>query len=148
MKKIKDPSIATEKYDHRMNFKEPVSYNKWVEYIENNKDYFVWTEDTEKGKKISANIDQISEVIREGVLRTLNKRQACAEYNERKGYHEVLVTYIDKFGKISTTFMKRINRKHLQILLDMATYLDALLLNNGRQIINQDIIDLKYPPKS
>ena len=30
-------------------------YGKWVEFIENHKEFFIWYEDTEQGKKIIKN---------------------------------------------------------------------------------------------
>lgn len=141
LKSIKDPSIAKEKYDFRLQIKEPVSYEKWVEFIESRPDYFTWLENTEKGKKTLSNLDQIPEPFREGVLKGHNKSQACAEFNIKKGHHEVLVDFIEKYGKVSTTFMKPVTRQHLEILLEMADHMEAYLLNNGDEVIDKQTLD-------
>lgn len=141
IKNIKDPSIAKEKYDYRLNIKEHVSYDKWVEFINYKNDYFTWLEDTEEGKKTLENIDKIQIAFKEGILKGHNKQKACAEFNFKKGYYEVIVQYNEKYGHISTTFMKPVNEKHIRILLDMAKNLNAYLLNNGNEIIEESILE-------
>lgn len=141
LKNIKDPWIAKEKFSNISHTKPSLSYEKWVEFIEMNGEYFDWLENTEKGKKTLANIDQIPESFRKKTLEGLSKKQACAEFNSKKGYHEVVLQYNDRLCVIGTTFMKPITIKHLRILLDMATYLDAYLLNNGTEIIDEKVIN-------
>ncbi len=139
--KISDPTIAKDKYSNRRNLTKRVSYEKWVEFIESHQDYFTWLEDTQEGKQTLANLHQVPESFRNGILRSHNKNRAFAEFNEKKGYYEIYVDFIERFGTISTTFQKPVNKNHLRILFEMANYLDAYLLNNGTEIIDEGFLD-------
>ena len=136
-KKISDPWIAKEKFNNISKVKEKLSKETWVEFINNNTDYFIWLENTERGKKTLANLDKIPESFKNGVLRNHDKQEACAEFNQKKGYHEVVVQFNERLGVIGTTIQKPITKAHLRMLLDMANHLDAYLLNNGTEIIDE-----------
>ena len=141
LKRIIDPSIAKEQYEQTYHITNKLSYEKWVEYIETYKDYYVWYEDTSDGIHLKNNINKVPENFREGILLKLNKQQALAEYSEKKGYYCVIIDFHRDYGKISTTFQKKITKKHLYRLLEMANYLDALLLNNGTEVIDEKTIE-------
>ncbi|MDX8363034.1 hypothetical protein [Cytobacillus sp. IB215316] len=132
---IIDPTIAKEKYNNINHLTNKVDWQLWVNFINKHSDYFIWSEETEKGKQTIANLDKVPEHFREKLLEGHNKRKAYAEYNQKKGYYEIVVQYNKEYGVISTTFMKPIREYHFQILLDMSKYLDAYLLNNGGQIL-------------
>lgn len=134
-------SIAKESYNYSDEVKRKLPYEKWVEYISNHLDYYEWLEDTNKGKERLSNIDKIPEAFRNGVLEQLSKSQALAEFNEKKGWHEIVIDFHRDIGVIKTAFMKRITKVHLRRLLDMANYLDAYLLNNGNEIIDEKFIE-------
>jgi hypothetical protein len=70
-----------------------------------------------------------------------HKVRVLAEFNVKKGWHEVDLAFHGDFGIITTTFQKSITKEHLRRLLDMATYLDAYLLNNGNEIIDEKVIE-------
>ncbi len=137
---IKDPWISKEKFDYVLNVKNRVSREKWIEFINMNNDYFTWVEDTQEGRRTLENIDNVPENFREGELIRLNKSQALAEYNQAKKYFEVVIDFNNKIGIISTTFTKPINRNQIVLLLRMANYLDAFLLNNGTQVIDEKLL--------
>lgn len=141
MKKIKDPWIAKQKFNNINKIEKKLDYRKWVEFIENHKDYFIWYEDTEDGKKVKENINEFPNWAKEKILRNLNKTDSYAEFNNKKGYYEIRICFNEELNVISTTFQKKITIKHLKILLEMATHLDALLLNNGTQIIDEEVIE-------
>jgi len=134
-------SIAKEKYQFSTGIKSKVSKKKWIEFIEMNSGYFTWLEDTKAGKDTLSTLDKVPESFREGVLKGHFKSQACAEFNAKKKYYEVIVDFIDDYGKVATTIMKPITKAHLRRLLDMANYLDAYLLNNGNEIIDDKFIE-------
>jgi hypothetical protein len=105
-------------------------------------DYYTWYENTKDGIYMKNNINEIPENFREKVLNGLNKKEVLSEFNDKKGYYEIVVNYNIELGIISTTFMKRIKKEHLERLLDMANYLDAYLLNrNGKTIIDEKLIE-------
>lgn len=149
-KDIRDLSIAKEPYTNRSKIKNKLSRDKWIEFIERNQEYFTWLENTEKGKQTLSNLEAVPESFREAVVKGHFKTQACAEFNSGKGYYEILIEFIDKYGTISTTFIKPIDKAHLHILFNMAEYLDALLLNNGTQVIDRSFIekDWNTPPQN
>lgn len=140
IKNIKDPYIAKERFDFINKIQNKIDYDKWVEFIEMNLDYFTWLENTDKGKRTLSSINKYPESFREGLLTSHNKRQALAEFNSKKGYYEVLLNF-SGYGLITTTFMKKITENHLRILIDMSKYVDGYLLNNGKQIIDNTILD-------
>jgi len=139
--RIKDPCIAKEKYDNILHIISKLPYNEWVEYINMNQDYYTWYENTEDGIYSKNHIDEYPKWSQEKVSYSLNKTKVLAEFNKKKGYYEIVVQYIDKLNVIGTTFMKPIKKEHLIKLLDMANYLDALLLNHGDEIIDEKVIE-------
>lgn len=140
LRDIKDPTIAKEKYKWSHQVQNKLDYDKWVEFIEKNKDYFTWDEDTPDGIHLRQNLDKVPEWAREGISNSA-KVKALAELNTNKGWHEIVVDFHKDFGIVKTTFMKKITKAHLCRLLEMANYLDAYLLNNGNEIIDEKFIE-------
>lgn len=141
LRQIKDPWIAKEKFDYIGNVKQKLPQAKWAEFVDRNSDYYIWIENTDEGKNTLANIDKIPVDFREGILKGHNKSKAYAEFNPKKKFHEVIVAFNPDLGVIGTTFQKPITKAHLRRLLDMANYLDAYLLNNGNEIIDEQFIE-------
>jgi predicted Ser/Thr protein kinase len=71
----------------------------------------------------------------------LNKHKVFAEFNKKRGWYEIVIGFNDELNVIGTTFMKPIKKEHLKRLLEMASYLDALLLNHGDEIIDENVIE-------
>jgi hypothetical protein len=140
LKGVKDPSIAKEKYEQARFVQNKLSYEKWTEYIDNHQDYFIWEDDTPDGIYRRTHIDEYPEWFREGILNS-HKVRVYAEYNKKKGWHEIDLAFHRDYGIITATFQKRIKKEHLRRLLDMANYLDAYLLNNGKTIIDEKVIE-------
>ena len=138
---VKDPWIAKETFNFVFEITKKLNYDLWVEFVTNNNHYFEWKEDTESGVELLKNVGLFSDEFRQSILGGLNKTQACAEFNIHKGYYEVIFTFNKQFGIISTTFQKKIKPHQLRMLLDMANYLDAYLLNNGTEIIDEKYIE-------
>ena len=141
LRQIKDPWIAKEKFDYVGNVKQKLSQEKWAEFMHKNLDYYIWLENTEEGKETLANIDKVPIDFRESILKGHNKSKAYAEFNTKKKYYEVIVAFNPDLGVIGTTFQKPITKAHLRRLLDMANYLNAYLLNNGNEIIDENVIE-------
>lgn len=133
-------NIAKSKFKCAKERIEELDHSKWIEFIESHKDYFIWYEDTEDGIYRKNNMDKVPDWARLGVKRQLNRTDVNAEYNNKKGYYEVRVCFgVD--GIIYITFQKKITYKHLEMFLDMANHLDALLLKNGNEIIDTKFIE-------
>jgi hypothetical protein len=137
--KIKDPSIAKETYEQARFVQNKLSYEKWVEYIDAHQDYYTWEDDTPDWIHLIENINKVPEWAREGILNS-HKVRVLAEYNKKKGWHEIDLAFHRDLGIITTTFQKSITQEHLKRLLDLANYLDAYLLNNGNEIIDEKVI--------
>jgi hypothetical protein len=142
MKKIKDPWIAKEKFKYISDVKEKLSHEKWVEYIDAHKDYYLWFEETELGIDLSNKLRTEPEVSRLDFSKELNKTIAKAEYNEKKGNFDVILTFSHEYGTIGSTFNKKISNQHIVRLIDLAKFLDAYVLNNGKQIIDETFLEL------
>ena len=142
IKKIKYLDIAKNKINFAVdNNNEELDYSKWVEYIMQYSDYFTWREDTEDGKQTLAEIDKVPENFRERVLGGLNKCCCYADYNNKKGYYDVSVGFLSEYNRISINFERPLIVNDLKRFLDMANHLDALLLINGKTIIDEKLIE-------
>lgn len=140
MIKITDLDIAKESFEYVHNIKNKLCYNEYVDFIDKHLDYFTWEEDTEEGKFTLTNIDKIPESFREGVLLSHSKQKANAEFNDKKEYYEVSVNFNRDIGIITINFDKRALKHHLKIFIEMANYLDALLLVDGTKVINEETL--------
>ncbi|WP_077399065.1 hypothetical protein [Cellulophaga omnivescoria] len=138
--KISDPWISKEKFKNISKIKEKISYDAYIEFIDTHQDYFTWEEETEQGKNTLKNLDEIPKAFRDGILKSHSKQKANAEFNLKKRYYEVVVQFNEELGVIRTTFQKKIKKHHLELLLEMANYLDALLLVDGTKIINKETL--------
>jgi hypothetical protein len=141
LKKIKNLDIAKRQFDFATENTQELDYSKWVEFIMNHVDYYVWKEDTIEGKEILSNVDKIPESFRTRVLKAYNKRTACAEFDTKKGLYNVLVTFRSEYNRIGITFEKIPTIGDIKIFLKMANHLDAFLLNNGTEIIDEGIVE-------
>ncbi|HEY9007345.1 MAG TPA: hypothetical protein VIM75_14490 [Ohtaekwangia sp.] len=56
LKKIRDLDIAKNKVDFVNENNEQLDYLRWIDYIENHSEYFIWIENTVEGKETLANI--------------------------------------------------------------------------------------------
>nr|WP_311521604.1 hypothetical protein [uncultured Porphyromonas sp.] len=104
-----------------------ISYRKWVDYIEQNREYFIWYENTTKGQTIQKKVDEFSEDIRPAILYMLNKSNVYCTNKLSKNYWDCVVTYINS-GEFSVSLEKRISKKIAAKLLEMAEYLDAKIV--------------------
>ena len=59
----------------------------------------------------------------------------------KKKYYEIRICFIEELNVISITSQKRITLKHLKMLLNMSNYLEALLLIDGKTVIDEQFIE-------
>ena len=114
--------------------------NKWEHYININTD-FVWYEDTEKGKNILKNIDSIPNDFRDSFLSLFNHTSCFYNYNNKKNCYNVGLIFHKELKRITTYFERKIEKLDLELLFSMANYLDALLLIDGKTVIDQQFIE-------
>ena len=112
------------------------------EYINSHKTIFLWKEETELGKSTALRIETYDKKDRVILLKTLKQYQAFAFYKKIKGYYELDVCWNEQFGHIMVNFNNsRVTIQALEILLEMATYCDAMLLVNGKKEITKEFIE-------
>ena len=114
--------------------------NKWEHYININTD-FVWYEDTEKGKNILKNIDSIPNDFRDSFLSLFNHTSCFYNYNNKKNCYNVGLIFHKELKRITIYFERKIEKLDLELLFSMANYLEALLLIDGKTVIDQQFIE-------
>jgi hypothetical protein len=142
LKKIKDLDIAKNQFDFLKDIKKPLDYSKWVQYINNNPDIFIWYEDTPDGIDAKQNIDKIPDKFKECTMALLNKVRCFTDFNKKKNIYNMSFGCSKNNNEtVAISFNKVPTIKDLKLCLDMANYLDAYLLHNGKTIIDEKIIE-------
>jgi hypothetical protein len=141
LKKTRDLDIAKEKFNLSSEIINCIDYDKWVEHIDNNNDVFTWFEQTKDGKKIIEKLDTIPDDFKNSFLSLLNKVRCFTAYNFKKNIYEISVGYSKASEKISISFERPPSLEDLKIFLEMAKHLDALLLKDGKEIIDEKVIE-------
>ena len=118
----------------------PLNQTDWESYIDNSTE-FVWKEDTVEGQKILSKIDTVPENFRDRVMASLNKVSAFAFLDSNGEKYKLNLSYNETYNWISVSFSSGPNREELQIVFNLAQSLNAHLLNNGTEIIDQETID-------
>ncbi|MFQ9995700.1 MAG: hypothetical protein ACLRV7_01260 [Hoylesella buccalis] len=125
-----------------------IDYQKWVKYIDKNQGLFVWYEDTEDGKNILKNIKEVPEEFQKHALALLNKVRCFAKFNSKKNYYDISVGCSEESQRVTITFERRPQIEEIRLFLNMAKYLDAMLLYRGEKKIDEKIIEeLEYNSK-
>lgn len=119
---------------------EPLDYPRWVAFIEQNKELFLWNEYTEKGKESLQNIKNVPDKFKKRVLASLNKKVCFSEYDNATGDYNISVTFYDELNWITIQFARNPKPDDLPIFIEMAAYLDAYLLMDGNTIIDEDTL--------
>ena len=117
-----------------------INYSKWIKFIENHQEYFVWYEETKNGIETSKNINLVPEWAKERVLNSLNKRNVYVTNKLMKNPNDLVITYSDSDKRVHISLDKNLNKNSGKILLKMANHLDALLLKDGDEVIDEKII--------
>ena len=139
VEKLRELYIVKEKNDFSEKNTNRVDYQKWVEFVEKNKETYTWLEDTQKGKNLLKNIDSIPNDFRDSFV-SLLKKVRCF-YNYRNTEYDYSIGFSEQSDKVMISFEKKITHKELKSFLDMANYLDALLLIDEKTVIDQQFIE-------
>lgn len=132
-----DFRIAKSTIDTVFTKNEPLDYKRWVDFIDANQDQFIWREKTKDGIEALNNINNVPETFRERVMNSLNKGSCYKEYDEKKGYYNINIGFNSVNHWISIGFERTPLIADLKIFLEMANHLDALLLKDGTEIIDE-----------
>jgi hypothetical protein len=125
-------SIAKEKYKLSGEVpKDRINYEKWVDFIDTHKDYFLWYEDTEDGKNTLINIDNIPNWAKNGVLQRLSKTNAYSTNKIVKHQFDFVVRYFSTEGIVKIDIEKKMTKEIAIVLFEMAKFLDGKLIING-----------------
>lgn len=118
-----------------------ILYEDWVIFIENNKDYFIWYEDTTDGKYALENIDKVPEWAKERVLYSLNKRKVYTSEKLVMTPTDLVIGYSESDKRISISLDKNLSVKVAKVLLAMSNHLNGFLLKDGNIIIDEERIE-------
>jgi hypothetical protein len=135
-----DFRIAKNTIDTVFTKNEPLDYKKWVDFIDVHQEQFIWREKTKDGIDALNNIDNVPESFRERVMNSLKKGSCYKEFDEEKGYYNINVGFNNINHWISIGFERTPVITDLKIFLEMANHLDALLLKDGTEIINEKVL--------
>ena len=141
VEKLRELYIAKEKNDFYLKNTNRVDYQKWVEFVEKNKETYTWFEDTQKGENILKNIDSIPNDFRDSFLSLFNHTSCFYNYNNKKNCYNVGLIFHKELKRITIYFERKIEKLDLELLFSMANYLDALLLIDEKTVIDQQFIE-------
>jgi len=139
LNKIRELEIAKQPFDISKACPEELNYPDWVKFIERYD--FVWREDTEDGRKELKNISNIPESFRARVLQSLDKRTAFYDFDKNENQYRFILTYRSEFNYVGINIESKLSIEDLIIFVKMANYLDAYLLNNGTEIIDEKFLE-------
>lgn len=121
-----------------------IQYSKWVDFIDSHPEDFIWYENTKDGIEILQNINKVPENFRNRTLKGLNKYSCFKEFDVKKGYYNINLGFDDINNLVSIGFERTPRLEDLNIFVEMAKHLDALLLKDGKIVIDDKVIaDLK-----
>jgi hypothetical protein len=120
---------------------QPLNYEKWVEFIDRNQNEFIWYEKTKSGLEIAENIDKVPADFKEGVISSLKKVRCFKEFDVKKGYYNITCAFDSMNNRISIGFERTPKLVDLKIFVELAKHLDALLLKDGEEIIDEKMIE-------
>lgn len=132
--------IAKNKMPKANTVLEPLSYQKWVDFVDRNSDIFTWKEDTPDGIQAMKDIDKVPENFKERILSSLNRVSCYADFNEKKGTYNLYAGFNEKYNWITINIVEIPKSEDLEIFVKMANHLDALLLVDGTKIINEETL--------
>jgi len=134
--------ISTEPYDlaDDKNYSK-IDYIEWVRFIDDPQDEFIWFEDTQKGKNLLKNIDKVPDSFKERVFGGLNKSACYSEFDKSKGYYNIMISFNSVRSTVNISFECNPKIEDFKILIEMANYLNAILLRDGKEIIDEQYLD-------
>lgn len=119
---------------------EQIDFQKWIAFIETYKDYFIWYEDTEEGKEVLKNIDEIPEDFKSRVSYSLSKTNAYCTKKLSKNFGDCIVKYA--INEVSVSLEKKITKPIAEILLEMANYLEAkIIIDDKKEFISLEQLE-------
>ncbi|MGP6558187.1 hypothetical protein ACT4R9_03760 [Ornithobacterium rhinotracheale] len=137
---VRELYIASDKFGifDKNNLKD-LDYNKWRDYV-NASDLFTWFENTEDGQEILSKIDTIPDDFKESFLSLFDYTSCYRDWNDSKSIYNIGVIFHKELKRITISFEKKVTISDLKLFLEMANYLDALLLVDGTKIIDEKVI--------
>ena len=121
----------------------PLNYLKWIEFVEDPNNEFIWKENTEEGQSILRDIKNIPDDFRSRVLGSLNKVWCFKGFDTKKKLYNISAGFNKSNNWITIQFATKPKIEELHIFLKMANYLDAYLLNNGKEKIDESYLQNK-----
>jgi hypothetical protein len=75
------------------------------------------------------------------VLSTLNKGVCFSRFDKVTNLYDISITFYNELNWITIQFARTPKLADLKIFVEMANYLNALLLYNGKTIIDEKVIE-------
>lgn len=135
-----DLLIAKEKLKN-VRVDKPLDYQKWLDFIASKGDLFIWSEDTSGGTSLLNSIEEIPLDHRDNVLSSLNKRICYIGHKPGKKIYDIAVSFHDTLNWIAFDFMRKPTKADIQLFFEMANYLDALFLINGKTKVTKEMVE-------
>lgn len=123
-------------------FIETINYEKWVEFIEKYSECFVWYENTEGGKEVILNFDNIPDWAKEGAKYRLNKTTVYCTNKIVKNISDLVIRYFKDDGIVKIDIEKKMSIEIAKILLEMSIFLEGkLIIDNTKELENVEQLD-------
>lgn len=141
IEKIRELYIASDKFDtfNKSSLKK-LSYEKWEKYIDNH-NQFIWYDDTKEAKEALQNIEKIPKDFQQSFLKSFGKTRCYKDYDIKKNVYNISIAFYEELKKVTISFEKKVTIDDLKLFLNMANYLDAFLLKDGTEIIDEKVIE-------
>jgi hypothetical protein len=117
-----------------------IIYDQWVKFIDAHPQDFVWNENTKSGIEALGSSEKVPDNFRERVLASLRKNACYKEFDKQKGLYNINIAFNHEKQRVSIGFERIPKLEDLKIFLQMAKYLDGLLLKDGTEIIDEKVI--------
>lgn len=118
-----------------------IDYQSWIDFIESHENLFVWYENTIDGKSVLNSIDKVPDWAKERVLYSLHKKQVYVTQEVMKNPTDLVIIYSESDKRVTISLDKNLSKNAGKILFSMAKHLGALLLKDGKQIIDEKMIE-------
>ncbi|MDR2223877.1 MAG: hypothetical protein LBE34_14250 [Flavobacteriaceae bacterium] len=140
IEKVRELYIASDKFDtfNKSSLKK-LSYEKWEKYIDNH-NQFVWYDDTKEAKEALQNIEKIPKDFQQSFLNSFGKTRCYKDYDIKKNIYNISIAFYEELKRVTICFENKPKIAELKLFLEMANYLGALLLIDGTEIIDDNVI--------
>ncbi|WP_101688943.1 hypothetical protein [Dysgonomonas massiliensis] len=107
-----------------------IDYERWVTFIENHPQHFIWHEHTKRGQEELSVANELEDWAKKILLHSLNKIIAHSINKSTEDLKTFSITFRINEKELFITLEQDMTRDIADILLGMARYLDAKIMIN------------------